>query len=105
MEEIKFPLSFTQCPVCGSIRRVANEILNSEKEKGKVGLEISAFLFQHQSLIADARKTILSAPMITSMYDVCVDCGTVYCIHVQVGTAVPGAAPGKPPSGSGFSLS
>ncbi len=89
VDEIRFPLNFTQCPNCGSERRVAGEVLETEKEKGKAKAEIISFLFQHQSVIA-ASPHFLSAPMVTTFYDACTDCGTVYCIRAQVQTVIPG---------------
>ena len=89
VDEIKFPLKFEECPNCGSTRRVANEVLEKEKLKNNVGLGVNAFLFQHQSMIADARKPFLSAPIILTFYDACVDCGTVYCVHMDVKVGMP----------------
>ncbi len=100
--ELRFPLNFTQCPTCGSTRRLANEVLEGEKEKGRVGPAANAFLFMHQSAIMDARKTVLSAPVILSFHDACVDCGTVYCIHTEVKVGTPGT---QRPGGPGFSTS
>lgn len=90
VDEIKFPLDFKECPVCGSTRRIAGEVLEMQKEKGNIGLESNAYLFPHQSVIADAKRTFLSAPMILTFYDACADCGTVYCIHADVKVVVPG---------------
>jgi len=102
IQEIKFPITFDKCPNCESERKLANEVLNQEKEKGKIGLEVSAFIFQNQSLIVDMRKTWFTAPMIITTYDVCLDCGTVYCIKVDVQTTTPQYR--KPPE-QGFSRS
>ena len=96
IEEIKFPLKFKECPTCGSTRRVANEVLEKEKEKGKFKPEITSFLFPHQSVIATSPH-FLSAPMIVTFYDACADCGTVYCIHAEVRTVTPGVKPSPPP--------
>ncbi len=103
-EKPMFPINIDKCPNCGSTRRIANEVLEIEKEKGKIGPKVVSFLFQHQSLITDPAKTVLSAPIIMSFFDVCVDCGTVYCIHAEVKTAMPGQTPGGP-AGQGFSTS
>jgi len=94
-------LNFTKCPNCGSERRIAYEVLLEQIEKGKMKKESNAFLFTHQSIIAGPVGTWLSAPVVISFYDVCADCGTVYCIHVEVKTAVQG---GKTPPPS-FSTS
>ena len=88
---------FTQCPNCQSTKRVAGEVLLRQIEAGKMPKTSIAYLFTHQSVIAAG--TWLSAPMIISYYDVCEDCGTVYCIHVEERVAVAGA---KPPAAGQF---
>ena len=94
-------LHFDECPVCESDRRLANEILAQEVEAGKVPISTKAFLYTHQSVIAAG--TWLTAPMIITFYDMCMDCGTVYVVHSEVHKVMQG---GKPPkSGGGFSSS
>jgi len=86
-------LSFIQCPTCGGTRRLAGEVLKLEQEKGKIPKESNVFLFAHQSVIESviARSlNWLSAPIIFSYFDVCVECGTVYCIHAEIQKAVQG---------------
>lgn len=101
MEEIKYPLNFDKCPVCGSERRVANEVMRGEKEKNKISPGAKAFLFNHKTVIADQRVVQLSVPAVLSFYDVCVDCGTLFCVHVDVKVAMPGPdqEPQRPPGG------
>lgn len=99
MEGMKLPIEFKECPNCGSDKRIANEILENEKAKGKTGKDANAYLFMHQSLIADPAKTILSAPLITAFFDACMVCGTVYCVHMDVKTAMPGMGKKMPPAG------
>ena len=89
-EEKQFPIHMEQCPNCGSLRRVAMEVLNKEHEAGKAMVATTAFLFQHQSLIAPPGGQFLSATVIVTWYDVCYDCGTVYCIHADTKVAVKG---------------
>ena len=98
MEELKFPVDFTSCPNCGSTRRIAEEVMNREKEKGKIGQEAKTFAFMQQSLIADPRKPFIAAPILLTMYDICADCGTVYCVHAELGTATPKMKPQQGPN-------
>ena len=93
-------LNFTKCPNCGSERLQANEVLKTQIEKGAMPKTSKAFLFQQQSIIAKASGW-LSAPMVLSFYDVCMDCGTVVCIHSEVRTAIQGGGIAK--SGEEFS--
>jgi len=100
-EELKFPLSFDQCPNCGSERKIAGEILKQEKEKGKISPGVKAFISTSNSVIADMGRTWLSAPIISTFYDVCGDCGTYYCIHAELGIATPQLGQ-QPPQVKGF---
>lgn len=100
MEERKYPITFDQCPNCGSKRRVANEVIQEQKDLGRAGENTKAWLFQHQSMIADMSRTHLQMPVVMSYYDVCVDCGTTYCIRVEKGMVTPKTK--MPPAGTGF---
>jgi len=102
MESKPTALNFTQCPNCGGERFQAAEVLKGQIEKGAMPKNSHAFLFQHQSLITQ-NQNFLSAPMVLSFYDVCMDCGTVVCIHSEVRTAVAGGK--MPNAGQGFSRS
>lgn len=99
-----FPvLDFNKCPACGSGKRVAGEVIADQIKKGRMPVTANAYLFTYQSIIAIGNKWI-SAPVVVSFYDVCWDCGTVYCIHVDVGTAIQGSKT-LPPTGQQFSKS
>jgi len=88
--ELQFPITFSKCPNCGSTRRIANEVLEGEKKKKGLNPKLMATLLQHQVIIADPTRTWLSAPAISSSFDACADCGTVYCVVAILGTAMPG---------------
>jgi len=92
MENKPTILNFTVCPNCGSERFQANEVLKQQIEKGAMPKGSNAFLFNHQSVIA--KPNFISAPVVLSFYDMCMDCGTVFCVHSEVHTAVVG---GKTP--------
>ena len=100
LEELHFPIDFDKCPVCGSTRRVAEEIMKEEIEKGKIGEGIKAAVTIFQAIITDPRKLQLSVPVLITAIDVCADCGTVYCIHAEKRTGTPQ----HPIRGSGPSL-
>ncbi len=96
-------LGFPQCPNCGSEKRLANEVLLKEVEKGKVNKSTHAYLYTHKSVIAKDMRW-LSAPIVSTFYDVCVDCGTVWCFHANVKIAVQGGK-SLPPTSMPFSTS
>ena len=90
-----FPtLDFKKCPnpECGSVRRIAHEVAKKLIEEGKLPKGTNAYLYNHQSILAK-NMNWLSATMILSYYDACMDCGTVYCIHSEVRIVVQGMEP------------
>lgn len=82
-------LNFTECPNCRSTERLAGKVLQKEIEVGKMNRNSNAYLYKHESVIAKDMNW-LSAPMIISFYDMCTECGTVYCIHAEVRLAIQG---------------
>lgn len=95
-KELKFPLDFNECPLCGSIRKVAETILNQEKEAKRIGANARAAIHVAKSMIADPRMIGLKAPVIISFLDICADCGAVYCVHAELGTATTTTLPKGP---------
>lgn len=85
-----FPLTFNQCPSCGSENRMAGTVCKEQMAKGKLKKGTNASLFGHQTAIAGPVGTWLSAPMIQTYFDACVDCGTVYCIQASLGMVMAG---------------
>ena len=98
--ERKYPhgKDFKECPVCKSTERIAEAELNHLKQMGKARPETLAYLFNHQSMIRDSTKLTITVPVVITYYDVCVECGTVYCIHFEINMAMPQI--GSPPPGS-----
>lgn len=90
-KELHFPITFKACPNCGGERRVANEVMQGEKDKRKIGEKADAFTFRHQSLIMDTSKAALVVPLLLTFFDVCVECGTVYCVRADVQMIAPRA--------------
>jgi len=100
VEELKFPIDFDACPKCGSKRKVAQELIEQEKKKGKAGEDMRGAVIVQRTLIADGRRTLLSALMLTAMIEICYDCGTLYCVHaetaitqIQTGAPMPKGGP------------
>ena len=89
---IEYPVKFKSCPSCGSESRIVETEAEEEISKGnlKVGTKIPILvsrtaLFNPADTSIIARKTI---PMLIGYYDVCSECGTLYCIEIQKGTAI-----------------
>lgn len=106
-EELKFPLEFNTCPSCGGTKRLAETVMQQEKEKGKIGEDVKAAIFSPPPVvIIDPRRMSLSSPVIITRFDICIEeqddgtlCGTLYCIRADLGTATPGVKPPKMPPG------
>ena len=97
-KELKFPLTWSKCPNCGSTRRIAGEIIEQERKKGRIGEGVTAVSFVAPPImIADPRKIILASPMLMTFYDVCADCGTLYCVRAEMKTVTPKIKPANPP--------
>lgn len=86
---VEYPITFEECPNCGSKRKMAQEVIDEQIEEGRAGEGTQAWLFTHQSIIADMTRRHIQMPMVLTFYDVCVDCGTAYCIRAEKTMATP----------------
>lgn len=101
-DEIQFPVSFNSCPNCGSTRRLVGDLLAKEAEKGRVPPGTKGCVLQQQTLIGDPATAMFGIPVVRTFFDVCADCGTVYCIEAHLGKAVQSATPNIPGGGHGL---
>ncbi len=83
--------SFDKCPNCGSEHQMGAGVLEELMAQGKAKEGTRAYVFQHSSLIMDPRCVNITAPLLTTFYDICSDCGTVYCVHAKVEVIMPSA--------------
>ena len=86
---LNFPLDFPQCPNCGSKRRVADEVMKELKAAGRAKQEDSSAIVIWQTIVANPHFALFSVPVIISLIDICADCGTVRCFHVEKGQRTP----------------
>ncbi|MCK9435744.1 MAG: hypothetical protein M0Q12_00885 [Synergistaceae bacterium] len=98
-EELKFPLEFKKCPVCGSERRVADILRDQEVEKKKINPHLLMAIQALNVAICDPTRPVLSSPVITAILDVCADCGCYYAKFVNVHDQVLQMKGGPPPGG------
>ncbi|MFH1484922.1 MAG: hypothetical protein ABIH46_02530 [Chloroflexota bacterium] len=93
--------TFPKCPCCGSKQRMAENVGKQEQKKGRVGEDFHPVLHQETTLIFDPRRTLIGptrVPALLAHYDVCLECGCLYCIRVERGDAmVQPQMPGQPP--------
>ena len=89
-----FPKKFTQCPNCESERRVAKMVVEDLIENDRASQNLQGWIVAHQSILTPD-KPHFSMPVVQSVFDICYDCGTLYCIEVGVGVGMKEA--NKPP--------
>jgi len=99
--ELRFPIEFTECPTCGSKRRIAEMVTKEEIEKGNLKPGQRTPIIASRCLIFDPTSLQILVPkkevlMLSVFLDACADCGTLYCIHIEKGVGVIGT---QPPSG------
>ena len=94
MEKLKYPITFSKCPNCGSERCIVEIETNNEIEKGNLAPGVRIPILVTESHLIDKSKPLKEAKKFTALvgyYDVCADCGTLYCkrINKVEGTATP----------------
>jgi hypothetical protein len=87
-----YPVMFNVCPCCSSPRRIIEEETHAEIIAGrlKAGARIPAMVTQSALYDPKSMSTLLIKKQITVMvglYDVCRDCGNLYCVEMQKQTA------------------
>jgi hypothetical protein len=78
---------FSKCPVCGSTKRFAESIAAEQREKGLMGDDLPAGVWEFAGPIFDPRvvtKMLVGStvPGIQAVIDICLDCGAVYAIRL-----------------------
>lgn len=85
-DELKFPMKFDKCPVCGSTKRIAETLRDEEAAKGKVPKDCLMVVLQAVTPITEMKTIMLGlsiVPLLTCQIDICADCGTLYSIAVH----------------------
>ncbi len=76
---------FTKCPSCGGENTVMKDAVQKEIDKGTMleGTRIPAF-YSSVPIMSPTSKLLApkTVPVATFIFDVCSDCGCVYCIQV-----------------------
>jgi len=105
-----FPISFTKCPACGGESRLVEERVKKEIMMGRLpaGSRVPALISQSRLFDPNDRTLLLvrrEVPILMGFYDVCADCGTVYCVNMQEGLGIIEPAVNTPiPSPTGTKL-
>lgn len=82
-EKLNFPLTFYKCTECGGTKFVARTIADEEVEKGKVTPGRPTGTSMGTVAIADPTKTVLTAPSMMFLRDICAKCGHEQIVYVD----------------------
>ena len=98
---IEFPVTFSQCPVCGSTERFGETVSQEEIAKGNLPKDSrTAIMLTKTMVFAPRDNRVLLArrevPVLVGIFDVCCSCGTLYCISMEKGVGVVEPQVGKP---------
>lgn len=85
-KKLEWPIEHRTCPVCGSTRRISEEVRLEEVAKGKIHTTKNSALGQFAVTIADQSKLVgglVNAPTLITYIDACAEpgCGVVYVVH------------------------
>ncbi len=82
-EHLNFPIKWDKCPMCGDNRTVARMVADEEVEKGKITPGMATGTSFGSMSIADPTKSMLSAPAMTWLKDICVGCGFERVVYIH----------------------
>ena len=84
---MEYPIKFDTCPNCGSQSRVIESETNEQISSGNVKVGSRFALLLTRTPIFDSLNSAILAPrkipIITGYFDVCCQCGTLYCVEIQ----------------------
>jgi hypothetical protein len=86
--KMDYPKKFPKCPNCGSEVRVIESEAKEEMAKGNIKVVTRATCMVTETAVFDPTSLIVApreVPMIRAFYDICADCGTLYCIGLEKG--------------------
>ena len=86
-------VKFDKCPNCGSTERLIENEVNEEIKKGRMSKKSKAYSQRTSTLIFntdDQKLLVISkrAPAIFGLFDVCAECGVLYCVEMHKEEAV-----------------
>ena len=106
IEEISYPIQFDACPACKSTRRIIEMETQKAIEAGDLRPDAKIPILATRTLIFNPNTALVievkRVPALYGYYDVCADCGTLYCIAVEKSLAEVQLQKQPPPSFGGF---
>lgn len=91
-------IEFDSCPNCGSKERLAGKLAEEAKKKGQMRKDLNFYANIRMGVVKDPQmehKLLIgsSVPAYGIFWDVCLQCGTMYAVKVEIGEAVKGLKP------------
>ena len=72
--------TFDKCPSCGSTNKIAQGIIDDLKKEGKIRSQMGGAAMVTMVILMDPAVGTLRVTQLTTMYDICAECGALYCI-------------------------
>ncbi len=96
--------TFLDCPNCGSTSRFLQTLGDKVRERGITRPEWSMFFDVREGVVSDQTRDAMipigsEMPTFLIYTDICLDCGTIYAVHIEEGTAKKGVRPQQIPPG------
>ena len=90
---MNYPVVFSKCPVCGSAERFMELETQEEIKKGNLPQDSRIAVMISKTILfnpTDNRVLLFrkEAPVLVGIFDVCIQCGNLYCTEMQKGIAV-----------------
>ena len=99
---MEYPKRFESCPSCGSTGKFGEIETVEEIKKGNLPKDSRTAIMLSKTMIFNPQdsKVLLfrrEVPVLIGVFDVCVNCGCLYCVEMQkgVGMVEPQVGPGR----------
>lgn len=88
-----YPKEFKSCPNCGSVERFSELVAQEEIAKGNLSKDTKTAIMFYRTMIFNPndQKVLLvrkQVPVLMGVFDVCTQCGTLYCVCMDKQVAV-----------------
>ena len=88
-----YPIRFESCPSCGSTEKFGEIETQEEIVKGNLPQDSKTAIMLSKTMIFNPKdnRVLLfrkQVPVLIGVFDVCCNCGCLYCVEMQRGTGV-----------------
>lgn len=106
--KMTLPVVFNKCPHCGGTKLLARDYLNQLRDEGAIHKDSFKGSLQHQIPLVDQAHPptilaqVIKIKVLVVQFDVCADCGTMYCVNFECKEAPAQMQPMPPQPAQGF---